>query len=297
MPPATDTTNTDPNRPGRPRQHPDAAARTRAWRDRRRSEAAAPALEAEVGPELAQASLSVVLEQLRQVATGDLATLAERIEGAVASLADPTQVEESMATARTEAASQIATVEAQMVEARAQARRAEGRMVEAEEVAESAIARAEELEGEKEALTTRVTQAEAGTEAIRRLGVKEGQRLRAEHEAELDRVRAEADVRVAEADEARARVLGQLDLLGQDLEIAQCESAQMVETAVAQVTERLTERHQADLQLAQARCEAELSRCEAQCGTANEIARERRYEVDRLVVQLATAEHRLAGVE
>jgi len=295
---APDTTTTDTNRPGRPRQHPDSAARTRAWRERRRSEAV---VEAPPGPELAQASLSVVLDQLRGLATGDLATLAERIEGAIASLADPAQVEDAMATARTEAASQIATVEAQMVEARAQARRAEGRMVEAEEVAESALAQVEELEAEKEALNTRVTQAEAGIETMRREAVEAGRRLRAEHEAEheaeLDRVRTEADVRVAEADEVRARVLGQLDLLGQDLEIAQVEGAQMVEVAVAQVTERLAERHQAEMVVAQARYEAELSRCEAQCGTANEIARERRYEVERLVHQLANVEHRLAGVE
>ncbi len=296
MPPDTDSTTTDTNRPGRPRQHPDSAARTRAWRQRRRSETASPALEAPVGPELAQASLSVVLDQLRQVATGDLATLAQRIEGAVASLADPAQVEEALAKARTEAARQIATVEAQMAEACAVARRAEDRMVEAEEVTESAIAQVEELEAEKEALNTRVTQAEQGTEAIRRLAVQEGQRLRDEHQAEIDQIRGESDVRVAEADEVRARVLGQLDLLGQDLEIAQCEGAQMVERAVAGLTERLGERHQADLQVAQARYEAELARCEAQCHTSNQIALERRYEVERLVHQLAAAEHRLAGV-
>ncbi len=295
MPADTDTT-TDTNRPGRPRQHPDSAARTRAWRERRRPEAASPALEAPVGPEMAQATLSMTLDQLRQVATGDLATLVERIEGAVQSLTDPAQVEEAMAQARTEAARQIAAVEAQMAEARAVARRAEDRMVEAEEVAEALSVQVEELEGEKEALTTRLSQAEAGIETMRREAVEAGRRLRAEHEAELDRVRGEADMRVAEADEARARVLGQLDLLGQDLEIAQVEGAQMVETAVAQVTERLGERHQADLQVAQARYEAELSRCEAQSHMANEIARERRYEVERLVAQLSAAEHRVAGV-
>jgi len=296
MPPDTDIT-TGTNRPGRPRQHPDSAARTRAWRERRRSEAASPAREAPVGPEMAQASLAVTLDQLRQVASGELATLAERIEGAIASLADPAQVEEAMATARTEAARQIATIEAQMAEARAQARRADTRMVEAEEVAEAALGRVEELEAERDALTIRVTQAENGTEAMRREAVEAGRRLKAEHQAEIDEIRGEADARVAEIDEARARVLGQLDLLGQDLEIAQVEGAQMVETAVAQVTERLTERHQAELQVRDARYEAELARCEAQCHTANEIARERRYEVERLVVQLATAEHRLAGVQ
>lgn len=295
MAPDTDTT-TDTNRPGRPRQHPDAAARTRAWRDRHRSEAAAPALEAEVGPELAQASLSVVLEQLRQVATGDLATLAERIEGAVSCLADPAQVEEAMAQARTEAARQIAVMEAQAQESRAIARRADTRMVEAEEVAEALSVQVEELAGEKEALTTRLAQAEAGIEAIRRLAVEEGRRLNAEHEAELDRVRGEADVRVAEADEARARALGRADLLAADLEVAEFEVTEMVETAVAQVTERLTERHQAEMVVAQARYEAELSRCEAQCHAANEIARERRYEVERLVHQLAVSQHRVAGV-
>jgi len=93
MPPDTDST-TDTNRPGRPRQHPDSAARTRAWRERRRTEAV---VEAPPGPELALASLSVTLDQLRQVATGELATLAERIEGAIASLADPAQVEEALA--------------------------------------------------------------------------------------------------------------------------------------------------------------------------------------------------------
>lgn len=60
---------------------------------------------------------------------------------------------------------------------------------------------------------------------MRREAVEAGRRLKAEHEVELDRVRTEADVRVAEADEIRARALGQLDLLGQDLEIAQVEGA------------------------------------------------------------------------
>jgi len=295
MPPDADTT-TDTNRPGRPRQHPDSAARTRAWRERRRSEAASPAPEAPVGPEMAQASLAVTLDQLRQVATGDLATLAERIEGATHALADPAQVEEAMVQARTEAASQIAAIEAQAQEARAQARRADTRMVEAEEVAEALSVQVEELEGEKEALTTRLSQAEAGIEAIRRLAVQEGQRLRAEHEAELDRVRGEADVRVAEADEARARALGRADLLAADLEVAEFEVTEMVETAVAGLTERLTERHRAEMEVRDARYEAELTRCEAQCHTANEIARERRYEVERLVGQLAAAEHHMAGV-
>jgi len=234
---------------------------------------------------------------LRQVATGDLAILAGRIEGAVQSLADPAQVEESMATARTEAARQIAVMEAQAQESRGRARRAEDRMVEAEEVTESALARVEALEEERDALTTRVAEAENGTEAMRRLAVEEGRRLKAEHEAELDQIRGEAAVRVAEADEVRGRALGQLDLLGQDLEIAQVEGAQMVETAVAGLTERLTERHRAEMEVAQARYEAELTRCEAQCHVANQIAVERLAEVDRLVVQLVAAEHRVAGVQ
>ncbi len=296
-PDTDDTTNTDPNRPGRPRQHPDSAARTRAWRERRRSEAASPAPEAPVGPEMAQASLAVTLDQLRQVASGDLATLAERIEGAVSCLADPAQVEEAMAQARTEAARQIAAVEAQAQESRAAQRKAETRMVEAEEVTESAIAQVEKLEAERDALTTRVAEAENGTEAMRRAAVEEGHRLRAEHEAELDRVRTEADVRVAEAEEVRARALGRADLLAADLQVAEFEAPEMVERAVADLTERLTERHQAELQVRDARYEAELSRYEAQCGTANEIARERRYEVERLVHQLAASEHRLAGVQ
>jgi len=295
MAPDTDTT-TDTNRPGRPRQHPDSAARTRAWRDRRRSEAASPALEAPVGPEFAQATLSVVLDQLRGLATGDLATLAERIEGAVSCLADPAQVEEAMAQARTEAARQIAAVEAQAQESRAIARRADTRMVEAEEVAEALSVQVEELEGEKEADTIRVAEAENGTEAMRRLAVEAGRRLKAEHEAELDRVRGEADVRVAEADEARARALGRADLLAADLQVAEFEAPEMVERAVADLTARLGERHLAELQVREARHEAELTRCEAQCHTANEIARERRYEVERLVHQLAVSQHRVAGV-
>lgn len=75
--------------------------------------------------------------------------------------------------------------------------------------------------------------------------------------------------------------------------MAEFEAPEMVERAVAD----LTERHQAEMVVAQVRYEAELSRCEAQCHTANQIALERRYEVERLVHQLAAAEHRLAGVE
>jgi len=233
---------------------------------------------------------------LRQVATGDLAILAGRIEGAVQSLADPAQVEESMATARTEAARQIATVEAQMVEARAAQRKAEARMVEAEEVAETLSEQVEGLEAERDALTIRVAQAGAGIETMRREAVEAGRRLKAEHEAELERVRGEAATRVAEAEEVRARALGRADLLAADLQVTEFEAPEMVERAVADLTARLGERHLAELQVREARYEAELARCEAQCHTANEIARERLAEVDRLVGQLAAAEHHMAGV-
>ncbi len=63
---------------------------------------------------------------------------------------------------------------------------------------------------------------------------QEGQRLRAEHEAEIDQIRGEADMRVAEADEARARVLGQLDLLGltsSDLRLAPSRSSAFLPNA------------------------------------------------------------------
>jgi hypothetical protein len=108
---------------GRERRYANDAERARAWRERqkaRRIDALEGGGRDTVTPELAEASLAVLLDRLGEVGRAHEATvgeLASRVEDAIGALADPEALAEALAGARAEAARQVAEAEERAIRA------------------------------------------------------------------------------------------------------------------------------------------------------------------------------------
>ncbi|HEY8719335.1 hypothetical protein [Pengzhenrongella sp.] len=103
---------------GRPKEYIDAAARAKAWRDRRRAD--------RIEPPTAHGDAALLPEATGVLATAvpALAALAQRIEAAVAALTDPAELDERLETTRAAVARQVADAQAQAAAARAELSRA-----------------------------------------------------------------------------------------------------------------------------------------------------------------------------
>jgi chromosome segregation ATPase len=191
---------------GRLRQYESDAERARAWRERHRGE------RAEVGEAvplmLAEASLGVVVENLRGLTTGHqeaIADLVRRVEEAIDALSDPQAIADELDAMREESRRIASEAEAQVGAAnRAQraaasaAQEAERAAEDAENAARSAWERLEALELELAAARESESAAMAEVERVRsEADVMLGKQL-ADHERALADVRAEHAQAVAE---------------------------------------------------------------------------------------------------
>ena len=296
---------------GRVREYADGVERARAWRERQRARRVEAGQPPTVGsPALAEASLAVVMEQLRtllQSHRDEVAGLVGRAEEAIDLLGDPEAVAEALESGRAEAARQVAEAQEQVARANQLRSAAEG-------AARQAKAEQEEAEGAATVAWERVDQLETEVAGLRgdlqRLE-EEGARqaaahaealagVQAEAEAQVGAARREAEVLVGEAGEARARAEGRAEAAQRELEALRAEAdrrvaavreeaATRLSAAQSELTERLDERHASELAAAEARAAAALARAN------EEAAGERARAAEAHARELARAEARAEG--
>jgi DNA repair exonuclease SbcCD ATPase subunit len=301
---------------GRERRYANDAERARAWRERqkaRRTDAFEGGSTA-VTPELAEASLAVLLDRLAEVGRAHEATVGElagRVEDAIGALADPEAVAEALAGARAEAARQVAEAEERAIRAsqakaaaEAAARDATQARIDAEEAANGAWERTETLEAEFTALRQELEAVcEGAAQEVRRHS-EELEALRAVHAEQLNetqrqaqdtvtKAREAAGVAIAEANAGRDRAEGTATELRAELEAA----ARAAEAALAsarseaaeartELAEQLASRYQAETETAQAKADAEITRAQVRAEGAQELAENRANEISRLIAQV-----------
>ena len=184
-------------KPGRPPEYcaDPAHNRVSAWRERKRLEAAESGVtrteaEAEHPVTMARVTGAEMLRQMRDLA-GQLAGVADRLTGAVATLGDPGAAEAEVEAARRAAEQRAAAAESARADAELRAERADQSRAMADEAAEQM---SEHLAAE---------QARA-REAHERLA-----EATAAHAAELERIREEALARITIAEEDRDSTIAQ----------------------------------------------------------------------------------------
>jgi DNA repair exonuclease SbcCD ATPase subunit len=301
---------------GRERRYANDAERARAWRERqkaRRTDAREGGDDA-VTPELAEATLAVLLDRLAEVGRAHEATMGElagRVEDAIGALADPEAVADALAGARAEAARQVAEAEERAVRANqakaaaeAAARDASQARNDAEEAANGAWERTETLEADLTALRRQLETANAAAIEEARRHEDELDALRAVHAEQLDEterraqetiatVREAARVAAEDANASRDRAEGRATALRAELEAVKRAADEALDTvrreAVAartELAEQLTRRYQAENEAAQAKADAEIIRGQVRADSAQELAENRASEIARLVNQV-----------
>jgi chromosome segregation ATPase len=303
---------------GRERRYANDAERARAWRERQKTRLS-DAFEGDGGsmavtPELAEASLAVLLDRLAEVGRAHEATVGElagRVEDAIGALADPDAVAEALAGARAEAARQVAEAEEKAIRAsqaktaaEAASREAAQARTDAEEAANGAWERTETLEAKLAALRQELdTVREGAAEEVQR-HAEELKALRAAHTDQLHELRQRTDATIAElretaglaveeANASRARAEGMASELRAELEVAKRSGEEALTTARAEaatartdLAEQLASRYQAELAAALAKADAEITRAQVRAEGSQELADNRASEVSRLVAQV-----------
>jgi uncharacterized phage infection (PIP) family protein YhgE len=303
---------------GRERRYANDADRARAWRERQKARRM-DALEGGGGgiaitPELAEASLAVLLDRLAEVGRAHEATvgeLARRVEDAIGALADPEAVAEALAGARAEAARQVAEAEEKAIrasQAKAAAetatREATQARTDAEEAANSAWERTETLEAELMALRQELETVREGAAQEVRRHAEELEALRTVHAEQLNesqrqaqdtiaQVREATGVAVAEANAGRDRAEGTATELRTELEstsraadAALASARSEAAASRSELAEQLASRYQAEAQAAQAKADAEITRAQVRAEGAQELAENRAAEISRLIAQV-----------
>lgn len=312
---------------GRVRLYENGAERARAWRERQRArQDAAEESQMPPSPELAEASLGIVLEQLPRLAQSHLeamGALVAKIEDAIGALADPDAVAQSLAAARAEAARQVAEAtetlakERQLrVTAQHAAREEAEARTEADAAANAAFEQVEALHGRLEEARREISELQEAVNAGEAAHASAQKALEDAHSVECERLRAEADKAVAqavrageaalaEAQVSMARAEATAEAAQKQLAVQQASHerawselrashAQALEAARAEVTEVLTARHGAELEGLRARGETAIARAEAQLTGAGELAQAQRAEITRLVAQVEDLRSELA---
>jgi hypothetical protein len=302
---------------GRERRYTNGAERARAWRERQRARRTAPedgGRTAAITPELAEASLAVLLDRLAEVGRAHEATVGElvgRVDDAIGALADPEAVAEALAGARAEAARQVAEAEEKAIRAsqakaaaEAAARDAKQARTDAEEAANGAWERTETLEAEVTALRQELEIVGAGAAQEVRRHAEELEALRAVHAEELDEtqrhaqdtvseVREAAGLEIAEANASRDRAEGTAAELRTELETATrtadaalANARSEAAASRSELAEQLANRYQAEAEAAQAKADAEMTRAQVRAEGAQELAENRASEISRLIAQV-----------
>ncbi|MHB1712147.1 MAG: hypothetical protein ACYCV7_12200 [Acidimicrobiales bacterium] len=172
----------EPARPtgGRQRVYESAAERSRAWRERQREQregrdAAPPS------PSMAETTLGVLLDRLVELSGSHeraMGELSARIEGAIATLADPDTVARELATVRGELATGLRAAEDRVDEAN------RAKVTAMNDQREAETERDEAVEATAQAWDARRDGSRAGS------GGQGGRRPRAPHRRHADRVRS-----------------------------------------------------------------------------------------------------------
>jgi hypothetical protein len=302
---------------GRERRYANDAERARAWRERQKARRTDPVEgggSTAVPPELAEASLAVLLDRLAEVGRAHEATVGElagRVEDAIGALADPEAVAEALAGARAEAARQVAEAEERAIRAsqakaaaEAAARDATQARTDAEDAANGAWERTETLEIELAAVRQELETVKSAAAQDARRHDDELETLRSIHAEQLAEQQQRAEGRIAETRETariaveeanggRDRAEGTAAELRAELEAAkragdEAVAAARTEAAAARtdLAEQLASRYQAELEAAQAKAEAEITRAQVRAEGSQELADNRASEISRLVAQV-----------
>ena len=304
-----------PARGGRTRVHTDAAERSRAWRENRRAELAAPPADPAPGgePALAAAGLALAVEQLREVTAAARTALAgqlERIDAVVGVLTDPDAIERALAGARADADRRVGDADTARVIAQqeaADARRAAAvataRAADAVTAADDAYRRVDELTADTDRLHAEAAAAAHAATVERAAAAGELEEARtagavalaaaaaahAEATAILQQRLDATDAALRDAQTGAARVgaerdslAGQLDTVRAELTAARDAVAPAVAVAREEGRRDGDLAHSVVLDLQQARHEGQLAVLEAQLDAARALAADRAEQLSRL---------------
>jgi len=272
-------------------------------------------------PSMAETTLGVLLDRLVDLSgthERTMGELAHRIEGAVATLADPDAVARDLAGVRAELANGLRLAEDRVDEAKrekatavASQRAAEIERDEAVEQTAQAWERAETAEAEVARVRAEIEEVREGSAKAAQDHELQMEGLRIEYGAALDEAQVGRQRAEGAADQLRAELVSQDERHEAQIATLRSDAAEAVVASRAEGEERLrmaledqaahlAELHQGELAtaLAEARATAaeaearhrgELAEAQAAAVGAKELAEARLEEIGRLVAQIETA--------